>query len=187
MDDWAATAANLLKVTLQRSGDNYYYNFATFEWQLAETPLEVASGAETRHEIQQAYVLVPAEMDGQDIVLKFENEGGTTVEYNLYIDRVEFGTKLGYPSVKVGLVNIGAEAAFMLRQFLRPVLPNGHRRRGDASILSRATQHREALRGFLADTSYRPIDGVRRGIWLLIWIRRYTRTTKSRRRTTSTT
>lgn len=109
-DDRALPTSNLFKVTLRRSGDNYYYNFDTFAWQAGATYKTIQKNTGTRYESQQAFVNVPV---GADLTLSFENIGGTTTPYKFYIDKVQFGTMLTYPTVKLVFVDDGSGVEFM--------------------------------------------------------------------------
>lgn len=111
-DQGMPVGATLYKVTLH-SGDGHYYDFASLTWQVAETHLEVARNPTARYEAQQAFVDVPAGMAGQDITLTFENIGGTAQAYVFYIDLVQWGTMLAYPSVELLLVNVGVNPNFL--------------------------------------------------------------------------
>lgn len=112
-DDRLLSTNDLFKVTLQRSGDSYYYNFDTQAWQSGEAHWTISKNSGTRYENKRGFVDVPVAMTGQDITLKFENIGGTSDAYKFYLDKIEFGPLLPYPTVKVVLVNIGNQSGFM--------------------------------------------------------------------------
>ena len=109
-DDGLVTGPNVAKVVLQRSGDGYYYNFATWTWQAAEAHLLVPKTAAQKYEVRQALVILG---DSRTLTLKIANVGGSATAYNFWVDLVEFGPKPIYPTLKVEIINVGNDANFL--------------------------------------------------------------------------
>lgn len=109
-DDGLVTGPNIAKLTLQRSGDSFYYNFATWVWQVGEAHLLIPKTAAQKYEIRQALVLLA---DSRVLTMKISNVGGSGSAYNFWADLVEFGAKPIYPTLKVAVINVGNDANFM--------------------------------------------------------------------------
>jgi len=109
-DDFELIQNDLLKVYVQRKDDNYYYNFSTWQWQADVTYWTVQKTTESRYQIRQAYI------DNQtvdNLIITFENIGDTDIAHTFWVDNVQLGTQLEYPSVKVLLINEGPQVDFM--------------------------------------------------------------------------
>lgn len=109
-DDRLLSTSELFKVSIQRSGDGYYYNFVTNEWQITATEKVISKNSGTRYESHQAFVDVPV---SADLTITFENIGSTSDAYKFWIDRVQFGTVLDYPTIKVIFVDENLSTGYM--------------------------------------------------------------------------
>jgi hypothetical protein len=109
-DDRLLPTSDLFKVIAQRASDSFYYNFDTQTWQALATSKTVVKNVGTRYESQQLFVDVPG-ID--NITIKFENVGGTSVAYKYYLDKITFGTFLPYPTLKLVLVDENLGDVFM--------------------------------------------------------------------------
>ncbi|RDE12108.1 MAG: hypothetical protein C4K49_10525 [Candidatus Thorarchaeota archaeon] len=101
-DDQPSATSNLFKLMLQRSSDSYYYNFTSFSWQAAATYKVMSKNSSAEYESKQVFVEMTID---DDLTLTFENVGSTSEEYTFWIDRVEFGTMLDYPTIKLIFVD----------------------------------------------------------------------------------
>lgn len=108
-DDEVLSSGNVVKITIQRSGDNYYYNFDTLSWQAAAASKELPVVGDY---YRYAGVYVKNE-DTRDLTLKIANAGSAGTAYKFYIDRVKFGEWKTYPSVKVLIVCVGQYGGFL--------------------------------------------------------------------------
>lgn len=108
-DDRLLPTDDLFEVIITRASDGYYYNFDTLEWQAASASRVISKNPGTRYESKQLFVDVPS-LD--DLTITFQNVGGTSDEYTFYIDHVEFGTMLDYPTVRVILVDENLVSGF---------------------------------------------------------------------------
>ena len=101
----------MAKVSIIRSSDGYYYNFSDWSWQAAPTYWVVDRPTEINaYQLKQAYVNL---ISPDNLTIKIENYGSSTEAHKFWIDRIQFGTQLEYPSVKVLLINEGPQSDFL--------------------------------------------------------------------------
>lgn len=108
-DDEILSSGDVVKLTIQRSGDNYYYNFDTLSWQAAAASKELPIVGDY---YRYAGVHVKNE-DTRNLTLKIANAGSAGTAYKFYVDRVKFGEWKTYPSVKVLIVCVGEYGVFL--------------------------------------------------------------------------
>ena len=85
-----------LKVSVQRSGDSYYYNFDENTWQSGAVYKQF--GKATDYKYGYAYI---NNADLRNLTVKIENDGASGTAYAFKVDRVMFGLWQDYPSIKV--------------------------------------------------------------------------------------
>lgn len=104
------TVDSPFKVYITRSSDGYYYEFDSFTWQAASTYLLIDKTNSTRFESISRFVKV---VGTDDITIRFESNDAYSVQYNFWIDKVCFGTKLPYPTIKLLIQTEDAPVEFM--------------------------------------------------------------------------
>lgn len=100
---------NPFRVYITRT-DGYYYNFDTFTWQVTAVYLLVAETNSTRFESISQFVKVPATTN---ITVKFQSNTGYSLQYKFWLDKICFGTKLPYPTIKLIIQTDDTPVEFM--------------------------------------------------------------------------
>jgi hypothetical protein len=103
-DDTLCSATDIAKVSIRRSGDNYYYNFDTYTWQAAATYKYIPKTTTGAYRIQQMFVKTS---DTRTLTVSIENSEEASAAYEFWVDLVEFGVRFAYPTLKLIIISKG--------------------------------------------------------------------------------
>lgn len=107
-DDDKCPDDNLIYLEVQRSGDNYYYNFDNNLFEVGATG-KYFEKIGSKYQYGYVYLNNP---DTRDLTFTIANAGDTGIAYNFRIDLIKFGIWQDYPSVKVFIKSVGVYGGF---------------------------------------------------------------------------